>query len=76
MRQSSGQAMVNHSIDTYSIGDSCPQHFLHQHPELETVLSTTTEAARIKGVSNERSVKWYAVVEEVIVEHQILEENI
>ena len=76
INQSRGEISANNqSIDLSVIGESWVQRFLHRHPELATVLSTTIEAARIKEVSKDRLVKWYAIVQEVITEYQILEEN-
>src|SRR6266496_1031100 len=46
---------ISSLISPLKIGDSWVQHFLHQHPELETVISCTIESSRLKETSKKIS---------------------
>lgn len=61
---------------TYTdIGSSWVQCFIKRHPHLKTSLSRSIEAARIKDVTKDVIVEWFAKLQETMEEHQITLEN-
>lgn len=70
----------NHDPDDPSppplpIGDSWTQRLLHRHPELETKIGRTIEAARLKELSKETIEEWFDVLEKTIKEYEITPED-
>ena len=50
----------------FSLGTTWVQRFLHRHPELETTISRTIEAARVKEISKAKVNEWYNEFEKTI----------
>jgi hypothetical protein len=42
-----------------TIGDSWAQRFMHRHPDLETIFTSTIEAARLKEITKEALDLWF-----------------
>ena len=59
----------------FSLGTTWVQRFLHRHPELETTIGRTIEAARVKEISKAKVTAWFDEFEKTITKHQITTEN-
>src|SRR5205814_1713611 len=58
------------------LGKSWVQQFIKRHPYLETTISQSIEASRIKDVTKEVAVNFFDALEACIAEYQILWENV
>jgi len=59
----------------FSLGTTWVQRFLHRRPELETTVSRTIEAARVKEISKAKVSGWFDEFEKTITTYQITVEN-
>lgn len=50
--------------------------FIHRHPQLQTVLRQSIEAARLKGTSREALDNWFTVFQTTILEHNIQPQDV
>ena len=58
------------------LGEAWPRNFMHRHPELETRLLRTIDAARVKDTTHEACTRWFQSFEQVISSENILRQNI
>ena len=58
------------------IGETWVRQFIKRHPYLKTTLSRSIELSRIKEVTEDIVVDWFAKLKAAIEEHQITIENI
>jgi len=59
-----------------TLGDSWVPQFLSRHPTLQTTLAYAIESARIKEVSSDAVVNFFAIFSTLIKEHEISIENV
>ncbi len=58
------------------LGDAWVPQFLSRHPSLQTTLARAIESVRIKDVSSEAILNFFAVFSALLEEHQIPRENV
>jgi len=75
IQSSRAQPNGDSSNPRFSLGTTWVQRFLHRHPELETTISRTIEAARIKDISKAKVNEWFDEFEKTITKYQITVEN-
>ena len=69
------QCIDDSSSPPFSLGTTRIQRFLHWRPELETTISRTIEAARVKEISKAKVNEWFDEFEKTITKYQITVEN-
>ena len=70
------QIKLDPNANIHTLGEQWVPRFLQRHPELQSVIGCTIEAARVKEVTKETIQQWYDEFFTPLLDENIAKENV